>query len=76
MYVNRAMPSQEYLIGDPYQRLLRYGSRAIRISTKGALDMKTSTTPKTDVAKLDISVKAAGLLGRAFTTPAMQFNKV
>lgn len=37
--------------------------------------MKPTETGKTEAPKLDLSVKAAGLLGRVFTTPAMQFNK-
>jgi hypothetical protein len=38
--------------------------------------MKTNQIAKTVAPKLDLSVKAAGLLGRTFVTPGMFFNKV
>lgn len=38
--------------------------------------MKTTEAAKTPTVKLNLSVKTAGVLSRAFVTPGMFFNKV
>jgi hypothetical protein len=37
--------------------------------------MKITATANAPAQKLDLTVKAAGLLARAFVTPGMSFNK-
>jgi hypothetical protein len=37
--------------------------------------MKTTTVTKAEPRKLDLSVKSAGALTRAFVTPGMMFTK-
>ena len=37
--------------------------------------MKTAEPVKTEIKKLDLTVKAAGQLARVYVTPGMMFNK-
>ena len=37
--------------------------------------MKKNEPVKTEIKKLDLTVKAAGQLGKVYVTPGMMFNK-